>query len=306
MDPNDGSVNTFATEIENDEGNVGGLTLTYVGGSEICVSDPAKTYSLTVDIQCDAGTDGLDLISAGGDSCNIELSYKGKSGCPKFSMSKFWAFMQKYYFLWGAALILVGIFLAFFGNKFVNAVIYLVATIAVTIIGGLIFFNLLMSKVKAQWAQWLIIAIIFVLANFVGFLLVKFRKYGVGALAGWGGVMLGLLITSATMIGSGAAYWGIVVGMGVAFAIMALLVEKKVIMFVTSFSGSYFLIRGISLYAGGFPNESELHTEIQSGAIDWETFDKAFYGYMAGIVVLTVLSLWYQVKHNVDKNPGRF
>ena len=111
--------------------------------------------------------------------------------------------------------------------------------------------------------------------------------------------MVGLIITTTFVVGSKAAYWSIIIGCGAAMAITAFFIEKKVIMFVTSFSGSYFLIRGISLYAGGFPNESELHKEIQSGAIDWQSFDKAFYGYMAGIVVLTILSLYFQVKHDV-------
>ena len=65
--------------------------------------------------------------------------------------------------------------------------------------------------------------------------------------------------------------------------------------------GAYAIIRGISLYAGGFPNESELHQQIESGAIDWSTFNKAFYGYLAGIVVLTVLSFYFQVKHRTDR-----
>jgi len=72
-------------------------------------------------------------------------------------------------------------------------------------------------------------------------------------------------------------------------------------MFITSFAGSYFIIRGISLYAGGFPNEVDLSNDISSGGVDWNSFNKAFYGYLAGIVVLTGLSFYFQVKHDVDK-----
>jgi len=131
----------------------------------------------------------------------------------------------------------------------------------------------------------------------VGWLLVKFRKWGISILAGWGGVMVGFLITSTFIITKEAAYWAVIIGCAAAFALTAFFVETAVIMFVTSFAGSYFLIRGISLYAGGFPNEIEIHKEFEAGAVTWSTFDKAFYGYMVGIVVLTGLSLYYQFRH---------
>jgi hypothetical protein len=55
-------------------------------------------------------------------------------------MSKFFTFLHKYYYLWGAVLIIIGIFLGFFGNKFVNVVIYIVAMVALfLIVAGLLF-----------------------------------------------------------------------------------------------------------------------------------------------------------------------
>jgi hypothetical protein len=191
--------------------------------------------------------------------------------------------------------------LAFFGNKFVNVVIFIVAMIAVFVIGNMIFFELFLSKVGKVWAQWLVVALIGVLGIVAGWLLQRYRKIGVSVLAAWGGVMLGFVITNTFVIGSAVAYWLIIVGMAIVFAIVAFFTEKGVIIFITSFVGSYSLIRGISLYAGGFPNEIELHNEIESGAIDWSSFNKGFYGYLAGILILTVLSLYFQIKHNTNK-----
>jgi hypothetical protein len=67
-------------------------------------------------------------------------------------MSKFMQFLNQYYYLWGGVLIIIGIFLAFFGNKFVNVVIFIVAMIAVFVIGNMIFFELFLSKVGKVWA----------------------------------------------------------------------------------------------------------------------------------------------------------
>lgn len=56
--------------------------------------------------------------------------------------------MSQYYYLWGAGLILLGLFLAFWGNKFVNIVLFLVGAFATFIVLGALFFNVFLKKVN--------------------------------------------------------------------------------------------------------------------------------------------------------------
>jgi len=299
--------NTFANELKNaDTGNVDGIQLNFVGGAAPCVAKPTEQYKLTVNLYCNDTYSTPHFVSGNNDLCDIQLSYESKQGCAVFSMSKFISFLKEYYYLWGAILIVLGIFLAFFGNKFVTVVIYVVAMIAIFLVLTGLFFELFLSKVGKVWVQWLIVAIILILANVAAFFLAKYRKFGIAALSAWGGVIVGFVITNTFFITSAAAYWCIVVGLGVVFGIVAFFAEKHVIIFVTSFVGAYALIRGISLYAGGFPNEIELHNEIEAGAVDWSSFNKGFYGYLAGIVILTVLSLYFQVKHNTRQDNNKW
>lgn len=227
------------------------------------------------------------------DNCIIMLNYKSKQGCPVINMSKFFELMNKYYFLWGAGLIVLGLFLSFFGNKFVNVVIYIMVTIAFFLVVCNMFFNLFMEKVKKEWIQWVFIGLIFVGANFAGWFSIKFRKQGISILAGVAGAMIGFIIARTFAVGSKAAYWTIVASSGGILAVIAYYVEKQTIMFVTAFTGSYFMIRGVSVYAGGFPNEVDLQEDITNGSMDWNSFDKSFYGYLAGIFVLTILSFYF-------------
>merc|ERR1711907_422791 len=88
-----------------------------------------------------------------------------------------------------------------------------------------------------------------------------------------------------------------VVGLAFVCAIVAAVVEKHVIILITSFVGSYCFVRGISLYAGGFPNEAELETDVKDGKINWSSFSKWFYVYLAGIIVMTIFGLIYQCKN---------
>jgi hypothetical protein len=172
------------------------------------------------------------------------------------SLSKFNFFINKYYFLFGAILIAAGIFMSFFGNKFVNPVIYGVTTLAVFIVLGNSLFDWIMANSNHQWVQWLFIAALFALANLCAAFLVRFRKIAVAIMAGFGGALIAATFTITFVIQSKFLWWLLVLGVGIAFALISLKLEELILMFCTSFIGSYLSIRGISLYAGGFPYET--------------------------------------------------
>jgi hypothetical protein len=50
--------------------------------------------------------------------------------------------------------------------------------------------------------------------------------------------------------------------------------------------------RGISLFAGGFPNEYTLIEQIKSGSVN--RVDNWFYAYLAGIIVMTAVAYGIQ------------
>jgi hypothetical protein len=62
----------------------------------------------------------------------------------------------------------------------------------------------------------------------------------------------------------------------------------------TSFIGSYIMARGVSLYAGGFPNEYVLINQIKTGAI--ESINPYFYLYLTCIVLVSVGAYVVQLK----------
>ena len=77
-------------------------------------------------------------------------------------------------------------------------------------------------------------------------------------------------------------------------AIISLKFLKLVLVLGTSFIGSFLIVRGVSFYLGGYPNEFELFNEIQVGDIDnvpWTA-----YLYVAAMVVLSVLGILFQHK----------
>jgi len=217
---------TAGFEIMDSDGLVKGISLIYTGG----VCEGGK-YSLNVTSMC--GADGKDskappaILSAPTktSACNYTVVYDTKAGCPVFSLSQVSRFFYKYSYLFGAVLIGAGFFLAFFGNKFVNIVIFLVSSFALIIIGSVLFINLALEKVDKEWVVWTAFVVIALASFGVGLILVKFRKYGIGLFAGWGGVMLGFVVTTTFAIGNVYAYYAILVVAAIGMFFIAIKIE---------------------------------------------------------------------------------
>lgn len=73
------------------------------------------------------------------------------------------------------------------------------------------------------------------------------------------------------------------------FGFVACIRYKLVLIVVTAFNGAYMVIRGISIFAGGYPNEFTLISKIKNKDLDsvpWE-----FYIYLLGIACLTGIGM---------------
>jgi len=242
------------------------------------------------------------------DECNIILNYESKKGCPVFEYGILAKFFQKYSMFWGAIFIVFGLILSFLGNKFITVMVGVISSVAVFLSGVYLTTMIVDSSMKAtniyEYAVWIILAIWAILGILAGVLIAKNRKWGIAILGAFGGVMLGMLLTTIFIVGNDILYWGIIVGSGLVAFSITFFIETAVIIISTSFIGSYLVVRGISMYAGGFPNESELHTMAKNGYMDWNHFPKEFYGYLSGIIVLCILSSYFQWRHNKKKEDS--
>ena len=142
--------------------------------------------------------------------CVPKITFEHLQGCPVVSLGQFAAFMRQYYYLWGAGLIIIGIFLAFFGNKFVNWMLFTVGAFATFIVLGLLFFNVFLKKVNQEWGLWVALACIVLVSLGVGFALMKARKLGISIFAAWGGVMFGFIVTTTFVVSNIYAYYGLI------------------------------------------------------------------------------------------------
>lgn len=202
---------------------------------------------------------------------------------------------MEYKIFWGGGLILLGIFLAFFGNTLATVMFVIMSTLATfCAVFWLVFWIFdLTDYAPTEVVGWVVFGISFAIGGVVGYFFAKHRPLGLALIACCGGVALGFLLNVTFLIDKAWIYYLVIVGCAIVLGVVTYFLQDTVIIFITAFMGSYGIIRGISLYAGGFPSEMELHDDIQAGTIDWESFPKEFYAYLAGIVILTILSSFY-------------
>jgi len=198
----------------------------------------------------------------------------------------------------GAAMILAGLYLGLLGKKQFKVSVCMIGGVAFALISSLFLFSMILDRNSPPSSGWIIIGICGFFSIFVGLALAYFSKIGAAVAAGWGGVVLGLILYNSFVYkldnGNQVAFWIFIVAMGGIFASLAFCVFWHVIILATSFAGAYAVMRGISLYAGGFPGEIEIIDLIKSGK--FTGMPGSFYGYMAGFLVLSVVFAYLQFR----------
>ena len=202
-------------------------------------------------------------------------------------------FIEKYKYFLGIGAIVIGIIVGLFGKKLFKPTICIVGTLVVMGVVALFTSAIFLDRFTPTWVGWLIFGISFVLGAFVGLLLAKLSKIGVGVLAGWGGFMLGLMLYTAFVYkldnSSKVVFWTFNIACAVICGVLSLFLFDHAIIIATSVIGSYTFIRGISFYAGGYPDEFDLANNVAAG--NWDAIPSTFYAYMAGFFVASIICI---------------
>jgi len=140
----------------------------------------------------------------------------------------------------------------------------------------------------------------------VGILLKKFFLIGFVILGGFCGYLLAGLIYSLVFISwvNTSALLIIMQILFIAGAAFACFKQKEHLsFFCTALIGGYFFIRGISMYVGNYPNEIQMYQDIENGTAQ---FTMAFFGYLIGMVVMTIIGTIYQERTHKEHNHEHF
>lgn len=247
---------------------------------DVCTADPSKKFKVSYEIFCDPTFNDrpfLDVTNE--DPCNIKVSFTHFSGCPAFQATSIVSWLSENPEVLAAILIIFGAVVTFFGAKFFPWVLAIVG-------GGVTFFVVLLlasvtgalkalDKGNKNPTSGQVAATIFaflaaiLLALFVGWFIKKAQRLGITLLGAAAGFFGGFLLYTFVFI-----QWLENVGVLVTLSFLGAIIvgylswkyQKVLIVYLSAFFGAYAFVRGISLFAGNFPNEIALYGQLSSGS----------------------------------------
>lgn len=191
--------------------------------------------------------------------------------------------------MWGAVFIVNGISVAICGKRLFVYVLFSFGALTMNGLVLLLCYSTFLTSDTSTAVNWLVVSMAVFGGLITGWLLTKIERLGACLLAGWAGFVLGVFINEAfVMSDSIILHWSITILLFLIAAGLASIWFNEAIMFSTALVGSYFFIRGVGIYAGGFPNEYVLiHQMSDQAMFEWKG-RPLLYVYMSGVLVCTV------------------
>ena len=157
-------------------------------------------------------------------------------------------------------IIVVGLFVAFFGTIFSNLIVFLVGSLSTTALLLIILYSFILGPKVKKWLAWLIVSISILVGLVVGFLLTKTERFYSIFMSACAGFLIGVLLDDAVLylLGSKIVFWSVNVGLSLIFGVLALRWFDVALILSTSLIGSFLTARGVSLLAGGWTNDFSL------------------------------------------------
>ena len=209
-------------------------------------------------------------------------------------------------------MIVVGAIVAFYGRKFFRWTVSVVGGF-LTFLAAMLFFSVVgmvdYLEGNEQASLGLTILSFFLAIGAgagAGALLYKYWRVGATLLAAAAGFFAGITVYQFAFHWTNNLYLmlGLAIGLALVLAALSFKIFHKVLIFGTSLIGSYSFIRGISLFAGHFPNEILVMQQLAQGQNPH--FDYYFYAYMGGLVVMFVCGTVYQTKTHKDEEDDEY
>lgn len=268
-------------------------------------------YKVSYKLKCDPNVN-MDFVAGNSlfkhnlddDSYEVVLYITSKEACVKLNFYVVWKLISDNVGFFAIALIVFGLFNCVLGQRFAKITSFLLSLFSVTIF-VLIFSQFILPPGCAQWIVWVMLVLGIILGCTAGYFVYKhhekFLSFLVGGLAGFFlGEFLFNLFGNAIPGNLTLIHILFIVLSIIVLVVLAYILKNIIIIFATSFIGSYCLIRGISLFEGSFPSEFTVIDLKEREEFDQlkELFTWRVYVYLAAIVISTGLSIFIQIKIN--------
>jgi hypothetical protein len=248
---------------------------------EVCKQENGKNfyYQTNMNITCNSAKDKgysefqnfKHTLSA--DNCTLTLVIDSPQGCVTLNYYVIESFFEKYKEWLGAVIIAIGVFLCTLGGKIVKPTLVIVVTLSMMTIVSIIVFNVVTLD---STGVWITLGCSCLVGLIISFFILKVISAFFMIIGGYMGYTVGIFLYHLALryINSNptTVYWVTIVACVIFGALLGLYLAKHVLIIGSCVMGGYFIIKGASLYIGGFPDEGMIMDLIKKE--EWEQLEK--------------------------------
>ena len=312
----EGNNKNIWNEIKDNNGK--GVSIDFIEGDECHYENSTKKFKHTVKltIYCDSDIEKehfLDnfTIIHNSNPCFHNYEMRSIHGCTLRSMYLLLKLLNKYNYIFLVLFAIIGIILCFFGNRYINKTIIL--------IGGFIGCYAITAAVLSFFPKFITTELYLFLCLFVSFVLgcvigyflkddIRFSCLLLGASLGFScATFVYQIVQNYVDFDPEIVYY---VCIGVCIVVGAFLgwkLYRYVVIIGTAVLGGYLVMRGISLVAGHYLDESLVIDLLKNE--EWEELKDLrtpwLYAYLGTWIILSGAGIYYQWKHKDDKKKKK-
>ena len=210
--------------------------------------------------------------------------------CPLYEVRPYTIFFINTRNIFGGLIIPIGIFLSFFGRKFIKVSSFIVTTLTAMLVLGCAFSSTFLLEESERWKVIVTYVGASVFSAVFGMISAYFTKVGGSIIGGVAGFILGILLNTAWLY----RYSSIIVTYGVSAGLFLLIFIQCLIgkftfnqttVIATSLIGAYLILQGVAVFIGSFPNMLLLIGAMQRSS-EQVQIDVEFYYWLGGILAL--------------------
>lgn len=294
----------------NEEGGQG-ISITYVNGEQC---NEVQKHLTILKLYCDPNIKDEDFLK----SVDLSQFYQGPCvhlitarsiyGCPLTSNYLLNRALTEYKVFFILVFILIGLFFAYFGEKFMTVTIILVTGVIFCFLITVFVLNFLAFLITTEKALLYLIGASFLIGGFVGFLLrAKVTIYVIllgGSLGYSFAIFIYQIIQNFVEWNPEYLYYGTVVICVVFGAIIGLIALKLIFIASTAVLGGYIIMRAFAIWFENYVDEREVIDLIKNK--EYEQLEKVrtpwSYAYLALWVFFIVSGSCYQCRGHKSKS----
>ena len=259
--------NTWSDFTEYENSSLTGIAITFVDG-EKCESESTLNHKTIFKLYCDAKISDDDFLkSVNLDSfdkslCTHVISAKSAYGCPLNSTYLLTKVFQEYKIFFIIFFLILGLFLCYFGHKFVTLTIIIVTGIIGCSIITLCVLNFISSLITTEKSLFILLGVGLVVGVAIGFFLksaVKCYVVMVGGTLGYSvAIFIYQIIQNYIDWNPEYLYYATVGVCCVIGGILGLCALKAVNIIGTAVLGGYITMRAFTIWFGGYNEEAQI------------------------------------------------